>query len=283
MDMNQIMQTVTTIGVALGMKVLGAIVAWVVGRYLIGLAVRLVSASLERQQVDPTVLRYLGTVISVTLNIILVVAILGYFGVETTSFAAILAAAGVAIGMAWSGLLVNFAAGAFMIVLRPIKVGDFVTVGGVTGTVKEIGLFVTAINTLENVLTILGNNKIFSDTIQNFSTNPYRRVDRLAQLNHSVDHNEAIRLLKERLAKIPNVKADPPPDVEILDFNLAGPVLAVRPYCHTDHYWQVYFDTNRAIREAFGAAGFPVPEQHVVLRNGVASATEPAQQMRLHA
>ena len=283
MDMNQIMQTVTTIGVALGMKVLGAIVAWVVGRYLIGLAVRLVSASLERQQVDPTVLRYLGTVISVTLNIILVVAILGYFGVETTSFAAILAAAGVAIGMAWSGLLANFAAGAFMIVLRPIKVGDFVTVGGVTGTVKEIGLFVTAINTLENVLTILGNNKIFSDTIQNFSTNPYRRVDRLAQLNHSVDHNEAIRLLKERLAKIPNVKADPPPDVEILDFNLAGPVLAVRPYCHTDHYWQVYFDTNRAIREAFGAAGFPVPEQHVALRNGVASATEPAQQMRLHA
>ena len=283
MDMNQIMQTVTTIGVALGMKVLGAIVAWVVGRYLIGFAVRLVSASLERQQVDPTVLRYLGTVISVTLNIILVVAILGYFGVETTSFAAILAAAGVAIGMAWSGLLANFAAGAFMIVLRPIKVGDFVTVGGVTGTVKEIGLFVTAINTLENVLTIVGNNKIFSDTIQNFSTNPYRRVDRLAQLNHSVDHNEAIRLLKERLAKIPNVKADPPPDVEILDFNLAGPVLAVRPYCHTDHYWRVYFDTNRAIREAFGAAGFPVPEQHVALRNGVASATEPAQQMRLHA
>jgi small conductance mechanosensitive channel len=283
MDIDQIMQTVTTIGVAFGLKAAGAIVVWVVGRYLIGLAVRLVSASLERQRVDPTVLRYLGTVISVTLNVILVVAILGYFGLETTSFAAILAAAGVAIGMAWSGLLSNFAAGAFMIVLRPIKVGDFVTVAGITGTVKEIGLFVTAINTLENVLTIVGNNKIFSDTIQNFSTNPYRRVDRLAQLNHSVDHNEAIRLLKERLAKIPNVKADPPPDVEILDFNLAGPVLAVRPYCHTDHYWQVYFDTNRAIREAFGAAGFPVPEQHVVLRNGVASASEPAQQMRLHA
>jgi small conductance mechanosensitive channel len=282
MDVNQIMQTVTTIGIAFGLKAAGAIVVWVVGRYLIHLAVRLVSASLEKQQVDPTVLRYLGTVISVTLNVILVVAILGYFGVETTSFAAILAAAGVAIGMAWSGLLANFAAGAFMIVLRPIKVGDFVTVAGVTGTVKEIGLFVTAVNTLENVLTIVGNNKIFSDTIQNFSSNPYRRVDRMAQLNHSVDHNAAIRLLKERLAKIPNVIADPPPDVEILDFNLAGPVLAVRPYCHTDQYWQVYFDTNRAIREAFGAAGFPVPEQHVVLRNGVSSASELAQQTRLH-
>ena len=281
MDVNQILNTVTTIGIAFGLKVLGAVVVWVVGRYLIGLAVRLVSSALEKQRVDPTVLRYLGTVISVTLNIILVVAILGYFGVETTTFAAIMASAGVAIGLAWSGLLANFAAGAFMIVLRPIKVGDFVTVAGVTGTVKEIGLFVTAVNTLDNVLTIVGNNKIFADTIQNFSVNPYRRVDLKAQLNHSVDHNTAIRLLKERLAKIPNVKADPAPDVEILEFNLAGPVLAVRPYCHTDHYWQVYFDTNRAIRESFGTAGFPVPEQHLVLRNGVAAEMAPHTETKL--
>jgi small conductance mechanosensitive channel len=266
MDANQIMQTVTTIAIAFGLKVAGAIVVWVVGRYLIALAVRLVSSSLEKQRVDPTVLRYLGTVISVTLNIILVVAILGYFGVETTTFAALFAAAGVAIGLAWSGLLANFAAGAFMIVLRPIKVGDFVTAGGVTGTVKEVGLFVTAINTLDNVLTIVGNGKIFSDVIQNFSANPYRRVDLKAQLNHSVDHNRAIQLLKERLARIPNVNKDPAPDVEILEFNLAGPVLAVRPYCHTDHYWQVYFDTNKVIRESFGAAGFPVPEQHLAIR-----------------
>jgi small conductance mechanosensitive channel len=128
MDVNQILNTVTTIGIAFGLKVIGAVLVWVVGRYLIGLAVRLVSSALERQRVDPTVLRYLGTVISVTLNIILVVAILGYFGVETTTFAAIMASAGVAIGLARRGLLANFAAGAFMIVLRSIKVGDFVTV-----------------------------------------------------------------------------------------------------------------------------------------------------------
>jgi small conductance mechanosensitive channel len=125
----------------------------------------------------------------------------------------------------------------------------------------------TAINTLDNVLTIVGNGKIFSDIIQNFSVNPYRRVDLKAQLNHSVDHNMAIQVLKERLAKIPNVKTEPAPDIEILEFNLAGPVVAVRPYCHTDHYWQVYFDTNRVIRESFGAAGFPVPEQHLAIRN----------------
>ena len=271
MDFNQIMQTITTIVIAFGLKIIGAIVVWVVGRYLIGLAVRLVSNALERQRVDPTVLRYLGTVVSVTLNIILVIAILGYFGVETTTFAALFAAAGVAVGLAWSGLLANFAAGAFMIILRPIKVGDFVTAGGVTGTVREIGLFVTVLNTPDNVQTIVGNNKIFADTIQNFSVNPYRRVDLKAQLNHSVDHNRAIQLLKERLPKIANVKTDPAPDVEVLEFNLAGPVLAVRPYCHTDHYWQVYFDTNRLIRESFGAAGFPVPEQHLAVRNQAAN------------
>src|SRR5262245_30506025 len=280
MDVGKTMQTITDVGILIGFKVVGAIVLWVIGRWLIRLAARLGSRALETQQVDPTVLRYLGTVISVTLNIILVVAILGYFGVETTTFAAIMASAGVAIGLAWSGLLSNFAAGAFMIVLRPIKVGDFVTVAGVTGTVKEIGLFVTAVNTMDNVLTIVGNNKIFSDNIQNYSANPYRRVDLKAQLNHSVDHNAAIRVLKERLAKISNVITNPAPDVEILEFNLAGPVLAVRPYCHTDHYWQVYFDTNRAIREAFGAAGFPVPEQHLALRNGAAAAASPAHEER---
>jgi small conductance mechanosensitive channel len=267
MDVSKTMQTIIDVGILVGFKVVGAIVFYLVGRWLISFAIRLVSSALERQKVDPTLLRYIGTVISVTLNIVLVIAILGYFGVETTSFAAILAAAGVAIGLAWSGLLANFAAGAFMIVLRPFKVGDFISAGGVMGTVKEIGLFVTAIVTLDNVVTLVGNNKVFSEVIQNFSANPYRRVDLKAQLSHSVDHNDAIRRLKEQLAKIPNVVSNPAPDVEILEFNLAGPVLAVRPYCHNDHYWQVYFDTNKVIRETCGAAGYPVPEQHFVVRN----------------
>src|SRR5262249_61442722 len=109
--------------------------------------------------------------------------------------------------------------------------------------------------------------KIFADTIQNFSVNQYRRVDLKAQLNHSVDHNRAIQLLKERLPKIANVKTDPAPDVEILEFNLAGPVLAVRPYCHTDHYWQGYFYTNRLVCESFGAAGFSMAGQHLAICN----------------
>ncbi|MHA6844377.1 mechanosensitive ion channel family protein [Ralstonia syzygii] len=242
-----------------GVKILAAIAFWVIGRWLIHLAVRLVQGSLEHQKVDPTVLRYVGSVITVTLNILLVIGILGYFGIQTTTFAALIAAAGVAIGMAWSGLLSNFAAGAFLIVLRPFKVGDFVTAGGMTGTVREIGLFATTFNTPDNVVTLVGNNKIFSDTIQNFTTNPYRRVELKAQLAGSADHRAAIALLKEKVGAIPNVLADPPVDVEILEFNLVGPVLAVRPHTHNDHYWQVYFDTNRTIREALAEAGFPVP------------------------
>jgi small conductance mechanosensitive channel len=233
-----------------------------VGRILIGFAMRLVERALARQRIDPTLGRYVVSTSNVVLNIVLVIAILNVFGVETTTFAALLAAAGVAIGVAWSGLLGNFAAGAFLVMLRPFKVGDFVTVGGTTGTVEEVGLFVTAINTPDNVRAYVGNNKIMSDTIQNFSANAYRRVDLVAQLNHAVDVAAAMRLLRERLARIPNVMTTPAPDVDIIQFTLAGPVLAVRPYCNNTHYWQVYFDTNRVIRESFGEAGYPVPEHH---------------------
>ncbi|MBW4618288.1 MAG: mechanosensitive ion channel family protein [Cyanosarcina radialis HA8281-LM2] len=267
-----IIDTVLKVVTEVGLKIVGAIVLWFVGRWLIQLALRLMSRALRSKAIDPTLLTYLKSTIAVTLNVILVVAILGFFGIETTSFAALLAAAGIAIGAAWSGLLANFAAGAFLIILRPFKVGDFICGGGVTGTVKEIGLFVTAIDTPDNVLTFVGNNKLFADNIQNFSANPYRRVELVAQLDRTADHQAAIELLKQKLRTIPNVLGDPAPDVEILEFNLVGPVLAVRPYCNNDHYWQVYFDTNRLIRESFGEAGFPAPEQRYAIRNEAAMA-----------
>ncbi len=260
--------TAIEIGFSLGSKIVGAVVLWILGRWLIGLAMRLLTKVLKRSELDPTLLVYLKSTLGVMLNIVLVVAILGFFGIETTSFAALLAAAGIAIGAAWSGLLAHFAAGAFLIILRPFKVGDFVTAGDVTGTVEEIGLFVTKLTTLDNVLTIVGNNTLFSGNIQNFSAHPYRRVDLVAQLNHSVDANAAIALLKEKLSQIPNVMSEPAPEVDILEFNLAGPLLVVRPYCNNDHYWQVYFDTNKTIRDSFGEAGFPVPEQHYAIRGG---------------
>ena len=259
MDMNALVASATATLLAVAWKVIGALVLWLAGRWLIGLAVRVLRRALSGERFDSTLSRYLEKGLSVLLNAVLLIAILGFFGVETTTFAALLAAGGVAIGVAWGGLLANFAAGAFLVFLRPFKVGDFVTVGGITGTVEAVGLFGTTLNTPDNVMTIIGNNKVFSDTIQNFSINPYRRIDLTVTINHSVDHRVATRLLKERLAQIPNVMTNPAPVIEILQFTPAGPLLCVRPFTGNQHYWQVYFDTNRVIRESFGEAGFPAP------------------------
>lgn len=248
--------------VPIGGKLVGAIVLWVIGRIVISGVQRVAERGLEHRKLDATLSRYVRSIIGVSLTILLLLAILSIFGVETTSFAGVIAAAGVAIGMAWSGLLSNFAAGVFLMVLRPFKVGDMITAAGTTGVVKEVGLFASTIDTADNIRTFVGNAKIFSDTIQNYTTNPYRRVDLKAQLAHSVDPREAMAKLRERLPTIPNVVKDPAPSVELLEFTPMGPVLAVRPFCHNDHYWDVYFATNQAIVEEFGKAGYPVPEQH---------------------
>ncbi len=249
MDINAMIATATAVGTSVGLKLLGALVLWILGRWAISIIMSLSRKGMEVRKVDATLVTYMLASISVALNIALAIAILGVFGIETTSFAALLAAAGIAIGAAWAGLLSNFAAGIFLIILRPFKVGDFISVGGVTGTVRAIGLFGTTIDTPDNVLTIIGNNKVFSDNIQNFSA----------------DHRAAIALLKVKVSAIPNVIASPAPDVEISTFTMSGPVLVVRPYAHTDHYWQVYFDTNRIIRESFAEAGFPAPETQYII------------------
>lgn len=259
---NEWIQPVLDQGLDIGTKILGAIVLWIIGRLVIKMAIRVTMGAMEKRKLDATVKNYASNALNILLNIVLAIAVLSVFGVETTTFAGLLAAGGVAIGMAWSGLLANFAAGVFMILLRPFKAGDMIQAAGVIGVVEEIGLFATTINTPDNIRTIVGNNKIFSDNISNFSANPYRRVDLKAQLAHGVDVQDAIARLSRRLPTLPHVLQDPSPNVELLEFNLAGPVLAVRPYCHNDNYWAVYFATNTAIKEEFGKAGYPVPEQH---------------------
>ena len=268
MNTQEIWHFITTQGTDLGIKLATAIVAWVVGRWLIALATGLMGKLLARGgKIDATLANYLKSITSVLLNVVLILAILDIFGVKTTSFAALLAGAGLAIGAAWSGMLGNFAAGVFMQVLRPYKVGDFISAGGVVGTVTELGLFATTIVTPDNVLTVVGNGKVFGDNIQNFSALPVRRVDCVAKVANSVNPLDAIARLKPVIAAIPNVAASPAPDIEILEFTPEGPKLCVRPYTHTEHYWQVYFDTNKAIVETFGSAGYPVPETPVAYRS----------------
>ena len=257
---------VQTFVIPLGWKLLGALAVWIVGGWVIKLLRAGLGRAMTARKVDHTLAGYFDASANVLMKILVLIAILGVLGIETTSFAALMAAVGIAIGAAWAGLLSNFAAGIFLMVLRPFKVGDMISAGGVTGDVKELGLFVTAIDTVDNIRVHVGNAKIFSDVIQNYTTNAHRRVDLKAQLHHSVDPKEAIRRLREQVAKVPNVLAAPAPSVEILEFNAMGCLLAVRPFCHNTDYWQVYFDTNRAILEAGSTAGWPAPETRHFLR-----------------
>lgn len=259
-------QFITQYLVPFGWKILGAIAVWIVGGWIAKFIGRAFGRALAIRNVDPTLGRYLEVSANVLMKVLVLIAVFGVLGIETTSFAALLAAIGVAIGAAWAGLLANFAAGIFLMTLRPFKVGDMITVAGVTGDVKEIGLFVTALDTVENVRIYVGNNKIFADTIHNYTTNAYRRVDLTAQVAHSVDPYDAIRRLSESVAAIANVLAQPAPSVEILAFNEFGTVIAVRPFCHNNHYWQVFFDANKAIADVGGKAGYATPERRVAMR-----------------
>jgi small conductance mechanosensitive channel len=264
--MSSIQTFLSTTLTDLAIKILAAIAFWIIGRWLIGQVIGLMQAAMNRNHVDPTLTKYLGSIVAIALNIALVLGILGYFGIQTTSFAAMLAGAGVAIGAAWSGMLGNFAAGAFMLVLRPFKVGDFVQIGGLVGTIHELGLFGTTIITPDNVSTLVGNSKVFGEVILNYSARPVRRVERTAQLAGGVDPLDAITRFKAELAKIANVVAMPAPEVNLLDINLVGTVIAVRPYCHTDHYWQVYFDTNEMMVRVAKEAGWPAPTPTQIMK-----------------
>lgn len=240
--------------VPLGWHVLGAVAVWIVGGWVINLIRAALHRSLRARRVDATLSRYVDASAAVLLRVLLLIAVLGVLGIQTTSFAALIAAAGIAVGAAWAGLLSNFAAGLFLLTFRPFKVGDVIAAGGTSGTVREIGLFVTSIDTPDQVLTYVGNNKLFADNVQNFSANPFRRVDLTAQVPPSVNLLESIGRLREQVRRVPNVLAQPEPSVEILTYNPSASVVTVRPYCRSEDYWQVYFDTNRVITELYSRA-----------------------------
>lgn len=249
MNFHEFLHYLTTAGLNIGFKIFGALIALFIGRWIIRIVVRLARKALEVQVPEQTLNSYIGTLISVLLHIGLIVSILGYFGFETTTFAALLAGVGVAIGAAWSGLLSNFAAGIFLVVLRPFKVGDVITAGGVNGKVKEIGIFVTRIDTADHVISYIGNNKIFSDNILNYSENQFRRIDARLTLAPDGKPLEIVEKIQTRLAQMPMVLKTPAPEVGISEVTREGATIAVRPYAENRNYQQVLYDTNRMIVE----------------------------------
>ena len=244
------------------LKLVLALVVWFVGGYAIKAVIGLNERALNLRNTDATVVRYSKNFLSMALKIALLVGLLGFLGLETSSFAALIAAAGVAIGVAWAGLLSNFAAGVFLVILRPFKVGDAVMTAGVSGEVKEIGLFGTKIDTAEGV-----------DNISNFSHNPVRRADATCQLAHGVDVEAAITLFRAEIETIEHVLAQPEATIEILESNALGSLLALRVFCPTLMHAQTVFELQRRIARVRAAQKWPVPETRTGFRQ--IEATDP--------
>jgi len=245
---------VQEIAVAFGLKLLGAFALWWAGRQLINFGIRMIRRALLARHIDPTLQTYLASILSVVLNVVLVIGILGFFGIETTSFAALMAAAGVAIGAAWSGLLSNFAAGAFLVMLRPFKVGDSIDVGSAAGTVSEIGLFATQIKGADNVMTMVGNAKILGGDIKNYSASKFRRFSRGVVVPEGTPLHAAVARFKAGVVSTPNVLAEPAPDVVVVDLVDGGVKIEARLCVANDHYGQVTDDVNRLVCAQFGPA-----------------------------
>jgi len=248
-----------TKGVDFLVQVVAAIALYLIGRWVIWGLRSVVRRALDVRRLDPTLAKYIDQTLGVVLTILLVVAALGVLGVQTNSLAGLLAAAAVAIGVAWSSMLSNIAAGVFMVSLRPFKKGDTVQIGGVLGDVELIGLFGTTLLTPDGIKVMVANAKALGDNIHNFSAGPYRRIEARAQLPWACDPSAFCETLRKRLAREGKVLATPPLMVETLDNNAAGPVVVIRPYCLPADYGEVFFLTNRMVSEEITKAGFAPP------------------------
>ena len=218
-----------------------------IGRAFIKFGLNLLVSRLEKQKVDHTIVGYARSTLSVALNIALAVVLMGVLGIETASFAAFIAGAGLAIGAAWSGLLSNFAAGAFWVVLRPSKAGDHVSAAGVTGTVTEVGLFTTTLLTQDNVATFVGNSSVLGSILRNYNTSGARRIELAGSAPRGADLPALVVTLKEVLAEVPGALETPAPEVELLSFDAHTLRLVIRPYANSDQYWPVLFAATSAL------------------------------------
>jgi small conductance mechanosensitive channel len=264
--METVKNFLVTRGVDFLVQMLAAMALYVLGRWVIRGVRAFVRRALEHRQLDPTLAKYIDQTLGVVLTTLLVVAALGVIGVQTNTLAGLLAAAGVAVGVAWSGLLSNIAAGIFMVSLRPFKKGDTVQIGGALGDVELIGFFGTSLLAPDGTKVIVGNARALSDNIHNLSCGPHRRIDARAQLPWGCDPNALYATLRKRLAQEPKVLAFPATIVETLDNNASGPVAVIRPYCVPADYSEVFFLTNRIVAEEIAKAGLIAPSGAALIK-----------------
>lgn len=247
-----------------GPKIIGAILIWIIGSWLIKKVLRQTNKLMDKRGYDKSLQKFLSNLLSWALKIILVVTILGVLGVETTSFAAILASAGLAIGLALQGSLANFAGGVLIMIFKPFKIGDLISAQGEVGVVKEIEIFTTKLNSPENKEIIIPNGILSNGNITNFSSEGKLRVDLTIGVGYDEDIKKAKAVLLKALTDNPKVLQDPAPSVNVCELADSSVNFAVRPWSTTANYWDVYFETLENCKIALDAAGIEIPYPHAV-------------------
>lgn len=248
-----------------GTAIVLAILVYVVGRMVARGLTAMLRRAMTARAVDPTLTHFVGNVLYALLLATVVIAALGQLGIETTSLAAIVAAAGLAIGLSLQGSLSNLAAGVLIIAFRPFKVGDYVEAAGIAGSVEEVSIFTTHLKTPSNEAVIVPNSSITAGAITNYSAKPTRRLNLVFGIGYDDDIREAKRILEDILAEDKQVLDDPKPVVAVLALGDSSVNLAVRPWVKSADYWDVHFRLHETIKLRFDAAGISIPyPQHDV-------------------
>ena len=252
------------LGLDYGLKILGAIVIWIIGSWVIKKILKATKKVMSIGDYDESLQKFLLNLLSWTLKIVLIIVVLGTVGVETTSFAAILAAAGLAVGLALQGSLGNFAGGVLIMIFRPFKIGDLIEAQGEVGVVKEIEIFTTRLIGRSNKEVILPNGALSNGNIVNYSTEGTRRVDLTFGVSYDSDIKKTKEVLMNVISAHPKVINDPVPTVNVLELADSSINFTVRPWCKTEDYWTVYFDVTEQTKEALDTAGIEIPYPHQV-------------------
>lgn len=242
-----------------GIQVIEALLILIIGLWAAKLITRGFNNTLNRKDVDPTLTKFFTAMVRIALITFVVIAAIHQAGIETMSFVAVLGGAGLAVGLALQGSLSNFASGVMLIIFKPIKVGDFIEGGGISGKVEEIGIFVTTLTSPDNKVIYVPNTKLASDNIVNYSKNDTRRVDMVFGIGYGEDINKAKNTISQVLKENPNIFSDPTPTVTVMELADSSVNFAVRPWCKTEHYWDVYFDITEKIKKRFDEVNIEIP------------------------
>lgn len=257
-----ITQQLIDFGIRAGERILIAVVVFIVGRFLISMLNKFIRRLMDKRNVDISIKTFVKSLVNILLTILLVVSVVGALGVETTSFAALLASAGVAVGMALSGNLQNFAGGLIVLLFKPYKVGDWIESQGVSGTVKEIQIFHTILTTGDNKTIYVPNGAMSSGVVTNYNTQVTRRVEWIVGIDYGEDYNKVQQIISDILTSDKRILTDPAPFIALHALDASSVNVIARVWVNSSDYWGVYFDVNKTIYETFNKKGinFPFPQ-----------------------